>query len=291
MKKILTLIMLLVSLATASAKCNWSGLFLSQSNKGTTFTWYLAGAGINTNSCVKWRYMIYDVQTKKIDTVKPVVNYVGYTSYKFTKKGKYKMYLQVWDTCNKCDTSMMREITLQYFNDVKTYESKLACDRSIFEMTKATSVDTCYEYSYYVYNGKSYFNNSFLMTKAKWDTIKNETVWNQYINPDGTFPDFEMEASHLGRVFDYTFDNKNYRYFVVVKCHNMCNNQDTMYGMKVTTTCKKDTTLSLNVLTKPEAKVIGMYDMLGRKIESPVFNEPYIILYDNGQRRKVVKVQ
>jgi len=34
-----------------------------------------------------------------------------------------------------------------------------------------------------------------------------------------------------------------------------------------------------------------MYDMLGRKIESPVFNEPYIILYDNGQRRKVVKVQ
>jgi len=34
-----------------------------------------------------------------------------------------------------------------------------------------------------------------------------------------------------------------------------------------------------------------MYDMLGRKIESPIANEPYIILYDNGQRRKVIKVQ
>lgn len=51
------------------------------------------------------------------------------------------------------------------------------------------------------------------------------------------------------------------------------------------------TTTGLEKLNKQEPKLIGMYDMLGRKIESPVFNEPYIILYDNGQRRKVIKVQ
>ena len=289
MKKLISLLMLLVSLATANAKCNWNGLYLSQSNKGTTFTWYLAGAGVNTNPCVKWRYMIYDVQTKKIDTVKPVQDYIGYTSYKFTKKGKYKMYLQVWDTCNKCDTSMMREISLQYFNNVKTYESKVACDRSIFQMSEQTLPDTCYEYNYYIYNGKGYFNNSFLMTKAQWDTIKSETIWNQYINPDGTFPNFEMEVSHLGRIFDYTFDNKSYRYFVVSNCHNRCNNQDTSYGIKVTTTCKKDTTLSLTTLTKPEPRVVGVYDMLGRPVKHIREDEVLIYIYDDGTRRKEIK--
>lgn len=51
------------------------------------------------------------------------------------------------------------------------------------------------------------------------------------------------------------------------------------------------TTAGLEKLNKQEPKLIGIYDMLGRKIESPIPNEPYIILYDNGQRRKVIKVQ
>ena len=283
--------LLMISALASYGKCNWNDLYFSQANNGTTFTWYLNGARIKldpqTNTCVGWRYIIYNVRSKTSDTLKPVKYYTGYTTHKFLQKGKYKIYVQVWDTCNKCDTTITRDVELQYFNSVKTYESKLACDRSSFEMSGAITKDSCYEYSYYVYTGKSYFNNSFLMTKSQWDTIKNETIWANYSD----FAYFEMEASKLGKSFDYVFDNKNYRYFVVSKCHNRCNNQDTAYGMKVTTTCKKDTTLSLTILEEPEPTIIATYDILGRPVEKVEAGVPYIFLYDNGQRKKIIKTK
>ena len=49
------------------------------------------------------------------------------------------------------------------------------------------------------------------------------------------------------------------------------------------------TTTGLKDLIKPEPKLIGTYDMLGRPVEKVENDIPYIFLYNNGQRKKVIK--
>ena len=50
------------------------------------------------------------------------------------------------------------------------------------------------------------------------------------------------------------------------------------------------TTTGLQDLIKSEPKLIGTYDMLGRPIEKVEDNVPYIFLYDNGKRKKIIKI-
>jgi hypothetical protein len=49
------------------------------------------------------------------------------------------------------------------------------------------------------------------------------------------------------------------------------------------------TNTGLEDLIKPEPKLIGTYDVLGRPVEKVEDNVPYIFLYNNGQRKKVIK--
>ena len=62
------LLMLLVSLASANAKCDWSSLKLQQLNERNYYQWSLTGKVLD-DTCVDYTFMIYDFQTKKTDTV------------------------------------------------------------------------------------------------------------------------------------------------------------------------------------------------------------------------------
>jgi hypothetical protein len=51
------------------------------------------------------------------------------------------------------------------------------------------------------------------------------------------------------------------------------------------------TTTGIENLVKQEPKLIGTYDMLGRPVDKVEDNVPYILLYDNGQRKKIIKLK
>jgi hypothetical protein len=51
------------------------------------------------------------------------------------------------------------------------------------------------------------------------------------------------------------------------------------------------TNTGLENLVTQEPKLIAIYDMLGRPTQSVQDNIPYIFLYDNGQRKKIIKVK
>jgi hypothetical protein len=52
--------------------------------------------------------------------------------------------------------------------------------------------------------------------------------------------------------------------------------------------CKSTPTSNVTVLSRPEPKVIRMYDMLGRPVHNVRKEEIIIYLYDNGTTKKVL---
>jgi hypothetical protein len=68
---------------------------------------------------------------------------------------------------------------------------------------------------------------------------------------------------------------------------NKCLRQDTFMFRRLDV-CKT-VTLSSAVLTRPEPKLVAMYDMLGRPIHEARENEVVIYLFSDGTTRKVVR--
>ena len=174
------LLMLLVSLATANAKCDWSSLKLQQWNNRNVYKWYVSGRALD-DTCVDWMFMIYDFQTKKTDTV---WDNKGICEVQFNKKGKYKMYLKVWNRCLKCDTSMMREVNIIYFPKctftygMRSTKGNNCADSIIGEMSLGpwTKGDTCWQWWNYIYNSKE-LND---LSQRDWDSMSNEQLYNYY---------------------------------------------------------------------------------------------------------------
>ncbi len=50
-------------------------------------------------------------------------------------------------------------------------------------------------------------------------------------------------------------------------------------------------TVSVTNIFKTTPKVVMIWDMLGRPVDKVEDNIPYIFLYDNGQRKKIVKIK
>ena len=59
-KKLIMLVMLLVSLATANAKCDWSTLKLQQWNQRNYYKWYVSGRVLD-DTCVDYMFMMFVV--------------------------------------------------------------------------------------------------------------------------------------------------------------------------------------------------------------------------------------
>ena len=69
---------------------------------------------------------------------------------------------------------------------------------------------------------------------------------------------------------------------------NKCLRQDTFMFRRLDV-CKSGPISNVVNLTRPEPKLIGMYDMMGRPIKDIKEGIPYIEIYDNGERRKLMK--
>jgi hypothetical protein len=226
MKKILMLLMLLVSLASVNAKCDWSSLKLQQFNDRNYYRWYVSGKVLD-DTCVDFMFMIYDFQTKKTDTLR---DNKGVAQVQFNVKGKYKMYLKVWNKCKKCDTALYREVNIVQFPGAKVTitpsVNALSCKKYKFELSyiKGFSVkDTCMDYYLVFYSGPWMDK----MSQGKWDSLTDYQIGTEYDFPD---------ADYLGytdtRIVDYTFKNSG-RVLMIAQWWNKCVGQDTFMFRKL----------------------------------------------------------
>ena len=273
------LLMLLVSLATANAKgCDWSSLKLQQWNERNYYKWYVSGKVLD-DTCVDWMFMVYDFQTKKTDTVYDVR---GIIEVQFNVKGKYKLYLKVWNKCNKCDTTLYRPLEIVQFPGANVSFKPLSqdCKKYMFAMNYIKGIpakDTCMEYYMVFYKGPWMDT----MSQKEWDNLTDYQIGMEYDFPDDDFLGYTQT-----RAADFTFKDTG-RVLMYAQWWNKCLRQDTFMFRRLDV-CKSTPTSNVTVLSRPEPKVIGMYDMLGRPVHNVRKEEIIIYLYDNGTTKKVL---
>jgi hypothetical protein len=278
MKKLFSLVMLLVSLATANAKCDWSTLKLQQWNQRNVYKWFVSGRVLD-DTCVDYMFMVYDFQTKKTDTL---YSNRGICEVQFNKKGKYKMYLKLWNRCQKCDTALYREVNIIQFPgaSVSSKVSSSDCKQYKFEMSYIKGYplkDTCMEYYMVFYKGPWMDT----MSQKEWDNLTDYQIGMEYDFPEDDFIDYTQT-----RIADFTFKDTG-RVLMYAQWWNKCLGQDTFMFRKLDV-CKSKPTSNVTTLNRPEPKLIGMYDMLGRPVYYIRKDEIIIYLYSDGHSEKKV---
>ena len=282
MKKLISLVLLLVSLATANAKCDWSTLKLQQWNQRNLYKWYVSGQVLD-DTCVDYMFMVYDFQTKKIDTVQ---SFRGICEVQFNKKGRYKMYLKVWNRCEKCDTALYREVNIIYFPKCTfTYNLKSTGGKCLDSMVGEMSLgpwvkgDTCWQWYSYIWNGPMLDS----LSEFDFQHMSDYDLWNYYDFNDSDMVHIDG-PTNSARLIKYKFPHKG-NYLVATQWYNKCLDQDTFFFTKISFNCNTSSVINL---TKSEPKLIGMYDMMGRPVTHARKEEIIIYLYDNGTTRKVL---
>jgi hypothetical protein len=232
-KLIMTLVFVLMTTLSLFAKCDWSSLKLQQSNQRNVYKWYVSGKVLD-DTCVDWMFMVYDFQTKKTDTV---YDNRGICEVQFNVKGKYKMYLKVWNKCEKCDTTLYREVNIIQFPGanvtITPSVNPLSCKKYKFVLSyiKGSSVkDTCMDYYLVFYSGPWMAK----MTQSEWDNLTDYQIGMEYDFPDDDFLDYTET-----RVVDYTFKNSG-RVLMIAQWYNKCIDQDTFMFRKLDV-CKTTT--------------------------------------------------
>jgi hypothetical protein len=271
--------MLLVSLASANAKCDWSTLKLQQWNERNYYKWYVSGQVLD-DTCVDYMFMVYDFQTKKTDTVYDIR---GIVEVQFNVKGKYKLYLKVWNKCNKCDTTLYRPVEIVQFPNAGLgwTVDKMNCKKYKFEMNyiKGMSVkDTCMEYYMVFYKGPWMDT----MSQKEWDALTDYQIGMEYDFPDADFLGYTQT-----RIANFEFKDTG-RVLMYAQWWNKCLRQDTFMFRRLDV-CKSTPTSSVVTFARPEPKLVAMYDMLGRPVNYARENEIIIYVYSDGSTKKVIK--
>jgi hypothetical protein len=247
MKKIIALLMLLVSLATANAKgCDWSSLKLQQWNERNVYKWYVSGKVLD-DTCVDYMFMVYDFQTKKTDTVYDVR---GIVQVQFNVKGRYKLYLKVWDRCKKCDTALYRPIEIVQFPGAGLgwVVNSLNCKKYKFEMNyvKGMSVkDTCMDYYMVFYKGPWMDT----MSQKEWDNLTDYQIGMEYEFPDADFLGYTQT-----RLADFTFKDSG-RVLMYAQWWNKCLRQDTFMFRRLDV-CKRTNSSEVKEVVKLEPMIV-----------------------------------
>lgn len=264
--------MLLVSLATANAKCDWSTLKLQQWNQRNYYKWYVSGSVLD-DTCVDYMFTVIDVQTKKLDTVTSIK---GICEVEFNKKGKYYLRLVVKNKCLNCDTLLYREVNIIYFPNckfvynLKSTQSNGCNDSIVGEMTLGpwTKGDTCWEWYSYIWNGPMLDS----LSQNDWDSMSDYQLWNYYDFNDSDLVWYEG-PSNSARIIKYKFPHDGH-YLFATQWYNKCLDQDTFFFTRISIeTCQT----TKNRLITPSVNGIVVFpnpadDKIFITLTSPVKN-------------------
>jgi hypothetical protein len=232
-------------------------------------------------------FMIYDLQTKKVDTLE---SFRGICEVQFNKKGKYKMYLKVWNKCERCDTALYREVNIIYFPNctflyaLMNTEGTTCKDSMVGEMSLGPWIkpDTCWEWYSYIWNGPMLDS----LSKSDFQTMSDYDLYMYYDFGDSDLVHYDGPTKSARRI-EYRFPHKG-NYLVATQWYNKCLNQDTFFFTRITYDC---TTSGIKTIVRGEPKLIGTYDMMGRPVKDLREDQIIIYLYSDGSNRKIIKKQ
>lgn len=274
MKKIITLLALVASVITVQAKCDWSGYWMKKVNQQqNVFTFQ---TNIDWNNCVDYWWIVYDHQLKRYDTLQDMR---GFTQVQFNTKGKYTMNLKVVDICQKCDTTFSYPIDITIYGKA-TVNWRIGvhnCKAYNFEMTQ---FDSCVEYYYSIYKSK-YFDT---MSDQRWKNLTDSAIYFGYDFDENDLVYYNMTSQ---RTLNHEFKDSG-RHLLSVYWYNRCTGIDT-WAMRKIEVCPRGSSLGVTSVSKPEPKLIGIYDMMGRRVYAIRRNEILIYIYDDGTSKKVVQ--
>jgi hypothetical protein len=278
-KQLMTLVFTLLTVWGLNAKCDWSTLKLQQWNERNYYKWYVSGKVLD-DTCVDYMFMVYDFQTKKTDTVQDIR---GIVEVQFNVKGKYKLYLKVWNRCLKCDTVLYRPLEIVQFPSAGLgwVVNTINCKKYKFEMNyiKGMSVkDTCMEYYMVFYKGPWIDT----MSQKEWDALTDYQIGMEYDFPDADFLGYTQT-----RLAEFTFKDSG-RVLMYAQWWNKCLRQDTFMFRRLDV-CKRANTTSITTIIKPEPKIVAMYDMMGRRVYNVKEDELVVYIYSDGTSKKVIK--
>lgn len=274
MKRIITLLAILAVSTTTQAKCDWSGYWMKKVNQQqNVFTFQ---TNIDWNNCVDYWWIVYDHQLKRYDTLQDMR---GFTQVRFNSKGKYTMNLKVVDICQKCDTTFSYPIDITIYGKA-TVDWRIGvhnCKAYNFEMTQ---FDSCVEYYYSIYKSK-YFDT---MSEQRWKNLTDSAIYFGYDFDENDLVYYNMTSQ---RKLNHEFKDSG-RHLLSVYWYNRCTGIDT-WAMRKIEVCPRGSSLGVTSVSKPEPKLIGIYDMMGRRVYAIRRNEILIYIYDDGTSKKVVQ--
>jgi hypothetical protein len=120
------------------------------------------------------------------------------------------------------------------------------------------------------------------MSQKEWDNLTDYQIGMEYDFPDDDFLGYTQT-----RIAEFTFKDSG-RVLMYAQWWNKCLKQDTFMFRRLDV-CKRVNTTSVTVFNKPEPKLIGMYDIMGRPIYNIKEDELVIYLYSDGSTRKVIR--
>jgi hypothetical protein len=290
MKKITLLCMLLVSLATANAKCTWGSVKIEQMGSNSHYLWLLKG-DVFKDTCVKYDYNLIDLSNGKES---PYLMKQGTEPYVyFRSKGKYRFNLKLTNKCTGCDTIIYSDVlTYGYFTQCQfsyqlgsTYDPK--CKDSIAgQMTKSVpKTDYCWTYMMELYLGDAKLNS---ISDSQWVHGTDSAIWEWTSRNRNCIVYSKLDSMDAARFINYKF-TKPGRYVLRSYWMNWCFNNDTIMIRRLTI----DPCVTLKTedptTTTQEPKIIGVYDMLGRPVKHIRKEEIMILLYDDGSTKKIIQ--
>ena len=190
------LLMLLVSLASANAKCDWSKVNLGKSNKCNVYTFEVSGT---VDTCYKHEILIF----KKGSTTPIYKGTNRVFTYTFNDTGYYYVRAAIKNTCCGGDTVIynLTHVECKPTTKPKCDWSKVKPGYSYSGRSykfEISSLDTCLTYLNIRYGGKP----------AKMDTINRD------------------------RVFGVTFSDTGI-WYIVSRIHNKCTGCDTSFYIRL----------------------------------------------------------
>jgi hypothetical protein len=286
MKKLIMLLMLLVSLATANAKCVWKSVSIEQASSNNRFLWFIKG-DVFKDTCVKYDYDVTNLTTGQ--TVPGIWKQGLVPHISLPHKGKYRFNLKLTNTCTGCDTIIYDYVDYHYFNHcilnykmLSTYDS--SCIDSIAgEMTKGTLEPPSFCWVYRTMMLHS--GNLDKFTDDQW--ANDSTIFNNGLSWSSKDVVYETrDTLDNGRKLNYKF-RKPGRYLLVLTWDHYCHGVDT--NILIRFTIDPCVTLNTSEIKKPKPKLIGTYDMMGRPVKHIREDEVFIYIYDDGTRKKEIK--
>ena len=253
MKKYIVGLLSLASLmTTANAKCDWSKVNVTQNVQNRNYYKYYA-KGLEWDSCTEFFWMFTYRNTKGQLLTDTFAYNSNIAEFEINLKGEFKLRLRAIDKCDKCDTTWSFYLQQVTFQNAKWSYGMQDCKRHIFEANKLTNQDEkCIKVYWYVY-----------------DNVGN---------------DIHIDSGYR---MDYTFPWEG-KFEVYCQWWNKCLSQDTFYGIDFDIYCDS-TTMNTIQFNNPQPKLIGIYDMMGRKYDVIKEDEIMILLYDDGSTRKIIQ--